>query len=337
MERMQPVSRAERGVLWIDDLPWPAHLLGAGPYHPNRALQRALGFAPGEVDAAEFAAAVPPELDEAIGAGGQNPEALRELTLSYKRRVGPPVVFRSARVIPGEAGSPHVVLLAGGMADGGTRTELLARITAVISHDLNNVFTISQSYLELLRRHRPSEVQREEYLRRVGRSITRGIGLNEMLQTLSAGHAVPMAPCHLDEVVESLRDLLPRILAPGPVWSFAIEEDLPPVFSHPVILTRLVIDLCLNATHLWPDAGELQLRVRRARSEGPAAMLRAQPVGRTRAVPHQFEAYLLPDSALVGSPPHQIDGIVYGGEVSLDVSEEMIVALLAAPRNLRTL
>lgn len=337
MERMQPVSRAERSVLWIDELPWPAHLIGAGPYHPNQALQRALGFVPGEVDAAEFAATVPPALDEALRDHRDDPEALRKLSLTYKRRVGPSVTFRAARVIPGHEGAPHVVLLAGGMLDGGARTQLLSRITAVISHDLNNVFTIAQSYLELLRRHRPSEMQREEYLRRVGRSVTRGIGLNEMLMTLSADHAIPMEPCHLDEVVESLRDLLPRILAPGPVLSFAIEEDLPPVFSHPVLLTRMVLDFCINATLRWPEAAELQLRVRRARSEGPAAMLRVQPVGRTQAVPHHFEPFLLPDDALVGGEPHQIDGIIYGGDISLDVSDDMMVALLPAPPNLRRL
>ncbi len=332
MERMEPSLGTRTGFSWIHELPWPAHLVGPGLMEPNAAMARALGYEPETFDEGRLSRVAPTDLERRLATALASSH--RETILQYLDATGQPVTFRRARVV-GRAGEVMAVLLAGADLNGRDRNQLMARITGVISHDLNNVFTISQSYLELLRRHRPSEVQREEYLKRIGRAVRRGIDLNETMQTLSAGRRVPMAPCHLEEVVESLRGLLPRILAPGPVWSFAIEEDLPPLFSHPVTLTRLVIDLCVNGRRRWPEAAELLLRVRRARSEGPACLVRVQPVGVTGAAARRFEPYLLSDEVVKGDePPLVIEEILFGGDVTLDVTDESIIALLPAPKNL---
>ncbi len=152
MERMEPSLGTRTGFSWIHELPWPAHLVGPGLMEPNAAMARALGYEPETFDEERLSRVAPTDLERRLATALASSH--RETILQYLDATGQPVTFRRARVV-GRAGEVMAVLLAGADLNGRDRNQLMARITGVISHDLNNVFTISQSYLELLRRHRP--------------------------------------------------------------------------------------------------------------------------------------------------------------------------------------
>lgn len=142
-----------------------------------------------------------------------------------------------------------------------SRSDLQARLARVIGHDLNNIFTISQSYIELILRQPPEPDQLTDFLGRVLRAIRRGVHLNELLHTIGADHHLPPEECLLNEIISPLEPLIARLETPGPRWTFACAPDLPIIYSHPVELTRLIVDLCVNATGRWPTSETMHLKV----------------------------------------------------------------------------
>lgn len=345
MEHLHPRGGADITQRWLRVAPWPIHLLDprVGACCPNPILAAALGFDEDELDHPGFQECIPAETHERLQQilselRGESSPFFLELLLHYRHRNGDLIEATRVRVGPlnGAEGPVFVMLVDMSLPGRMDRVEIQNRLTRVISHDLNNVFTISHSYIDLIGRQRPAAPEREEYLERAGKAIRRGIRLNETLHTIAADPELPVEECFLEDVLPSIEPLLPRLLKPGPKWEFSWDADLPYLLSHPVELKRFVIDLSINAYLRWPHSDLIKLEARRSPGEEEAVVLRLQPSPRPAsmvAVPFQTFLSQAGRTPRYEDAPIFLEGILENDTVSIDRSDDGIVAFLPTPGN----
>lgn len=203
------------------------------------------------------------------------------------------------------------------------RAELQHLLTRVISHDLNNIFTIAQSYIDLSIRIAPPEAQRNEFLSRALSAIRRGIQLNEILHTVGADRTLPAQECSLPDLLETLDPVFQRLYYPGPTLNIHVSEPLPVLLSHPVSLTRFLVDLSANAILRWHQAREILFHfaptAEHSAIDGVLIHLSPHPSFPTRR-----------DDALTLYLTSSLSDVLATGPVQVTLSDESIDAILPA-------
>lgn len=201
------------------------------------------------------------------------------------------------------------------------RARLQHLLTKVIAHDLNNVFTIAQSYVDLTLRLVPPRPQEEEFLKRALRAIRRGVRLNEILHTISADEHLPAEECSLEELMEALHPVLDRLYAEGPSWRIQVAEDLPLLHTHHVSLTRFLVDLSANAFLRWNHGDELLLHIAPTAENAPkkGVLLYAGPSpGVPALINDDFKLFLTP----------HLSSVLASDSVEITITDDSIVAIL---------
>lgn len=341
MKTPRTPSRSSPLDQWLEIAPWPIHHLDRRglPANPNPALAALLGFTVDEMNRMTLRRCIPSQTRQRLSQVRQiisrSSTPYAELALSYHHRDGSKIEVRRARVGPLNASPQPVLVMLAELARPQTldRAGIQSRFSRLVAHDFNNVFTIAQSYVDLARRQGTTTRLASDYLERAARAIRRGIGLNEHLQTIALHDHLPVEVSPLDEVLEIIRLYLPRLLSPGPKWSIVAQQNLAPVLSHPVLMTRFLIDLSINAQLRWPHATELSLQIRSAPSSQPSILVRITPPETTAApLPMPFRLYLCRPSlsAPERTDPLFVHGIVERHPISVDCSDDAVIALIPA-------
>ncbi len=342
MEYPRPPSTQAALEQWLDIAPWPMHFVDqrAVPLAVNPALTALLGFEAQEMTRQQLRQCMPTRtrrrLREAIEELSQRdqPEPFVELPLIYLHRDGSELCAQRARVSlqsPGQA--TFLVMLAGvEAAEGLNRAELQARLCRLVTHDLNNGFTVAQSFVDLTRRQRPRYEQARDYLDRAARALRRSIEISRMLAIITVDHPLPYEEVALAEEATALRAFIPRLFSPGPQWSIHCENDLPLVMSHPIYIRRLLLDLSINARLRWPHSGELSMEIRTSRGEENTILIRVTPSA-TASPAHMIPFRLFftradPFTQVIEDPLF-IRGILRHHRVPIDAADDGITAILS--------
>ena len=326
----------------LDVIPWPVHHLDPDgrPYRPNPALAALLGYNVDELDATTLAQCIPASTRQKIA----DLDALQrrspsrnyiESSLTYRHRDGIEIEARQSRVGPlQEPSTPMLVMLEGLMPSRRLdRATIQSRFARLMAHDLNNVFTIAQSYVELAQRQSPTDATTSDYLTRAARSVDRGVRISKQLQTIALDKPFPIEECSLNDAIESIQPFLGRMLPTGPKWSVHCQQSLPMLLSYPALLSRFIIDIAINAHLRWPHSPQLELKVRNSPSHEATIVLRVRPSeGASEALPLPFRLLLCRGDSF--SPdqtdPLFISNIVKDHPISLDITPHTMTALLPA-------
>ena len=326
----------------LEVVPWPVHHLAPDgrPYRPNSALAALLGYNVDELDDATLSQCIPPSTRQKIADldGLQHRSKSRkyiESSLTYRHRDGIEIEARHSRVGPlDDPSTPVLVMLEGLMPS--RRLEqatVQSRFARLIAHDLNNVFTIAQSYVDLARRQSPSDASTSDYLSRAARSIGRGVRISKQLQTIALDKPFPIEECSLNDAIESIQPFLGRMLPTGPKWSVHCQQSLPVLLSYPALLSRFIIDFSINAHLRWPHSPQLELEARQSPSHEATILLRVRPPEESKeALPLPFRLLLCRGDSF--SPdqtdPLFISDILKDHPISLDITPHTMTALLPA-------
>lgn len=324
---------------FIELAPWPIHRLDARgePHRANPALVEFLGYSSDEFDRSTLAESIPSKTRRRL-ADCLNRDDRRyvELSLVYRHRNDTEIQARQARVGPlDDTDSPTLVMLADLVpAHQLRRVDIQSRFARLIAHDLNNVFTIAQSYVDLARRQSPEGRMAADYLERAARAVRRGIHTSRQLQTLALDKGFPIEPSNLEESIAAIQPFLSRLLPTGPRWSFECSPNLPEVMSHPALLNRFVLDFAVNAHRRWPHVHHLEIDVRPSPTDQPAIILRIRPTADDVPAPLSvpFRLYLCrPDPfSPARIDPLFVSDIVEQSPISVDADDENLTALIPA-------
>ncbi len=341
MEHPEASRRTGPERRWIELAPWPIHLLDirGRPQRPNPELAALLGYGVDELDQSTLFEALTPESRTRL-AECRHPSTTDrpfvELKLVYRHRTDIEIEARNARVGPlDDDQTPPLVMLSDVAPSRRLRrADIQSRFARLIAHDLNNVFTIAQSYVDLAHRQSPSARLAIEYLERAANAIQRGIRTSKQLQTLALDKGFPIEESDVGDAVRHLQTFLPRLLPTGPRWSFDCASSLPTVMSHPALLSRFALDFAINGHRRWPHARRLELNVRHSPGEQPAVLLRIEPADETIAagLPIPFRLFLCrPDPfSPAQTEPLFVSGIIDDERISIDATDDALTALIPA-------
>lgn len=131
--------------------------------------------------------------------------------------------------------------------------ESLQRMSAALSHDLNNYTGIIQGYVELMRMELEDEHEFQSYLDRLQQVCTKMLDRSRTLEAFSAKRSLPMLRVDLKELVRTELGEHPRVnlsLPDEPVW----------IAANPDALRPALRELAENGAEAFPDeAVQVQL------------------------------------------------------------------------------
>lgn len=113
--------------------------------------------------------------------------------------------------------------------------ESLQRMSAALSHDLNNYTGIIQGYVELMRMELEEEHEFQSYLDRLQQVCTKMLDRSRTLEAFSAKRSLPMVKSDLRDLVRTELAGHPRVtlsLPDEPVWIAANPDALRPALRE---------------------------------------------------------------------------------------------------------
>jgi two-component system cell cycle sensor histidine kinase/response regulator CckA len=137
------------------------------------------------------------------------------------------------------------------------KLEAVGRLAGGVAHDFNNILTVIQGHIGLLRSSPGLNPAMVESLQQVSRAAERGGQLTSQL--LAFSRKTDMRPVRLDlnEVLTSISMMLHRTLGEDIDYQFCYAPGLPPVFADRGMLEQVVIILAVNARDAMPRGGQL--------------------------------------------------------------------------------
>ncbi len=321
--------------------PWPIHLIDArgAALAPNPAFAAALGYSVEDFDGRTFRRSIPSQtrrlLADCRHRLHEPPlDPYLEVDLVYHHRDGTELRSPRSRIGPlDDPDAPAAVMLT--TLEPPTelrRSDVQSRFAALVVHDLNNAFTIAQSYVDLARRQSPTARLSADYLERAARAIRRAIRLGEHLQIIANPRHLPIDQISFEDVLGDLRPFISRLLSPGPQWSVLCQQQLPLLMTNPVRLSRFLLDFCLNAHLRWPHSPELTLDVRSAANSHTAILARITPpsdIAPALSVPYR-PLLSRPERMETDHSPQPLflHDVLHRHPISLDIADDGITALL---------
>lgn len=143
----------------------------------------------------------------------------------------------------------------------------VGQLAGGIAHDFNNLLHVIQGNAEMARVVGESGHSLEPIFREITQATQRASALVTQLLTFSRKGAVEFSVHRLDRLVESLLEMLRRLLGEQirVRWSCALSE--PWIRGNRAQLEQVVANLCINARDAMPKGGKLELRLARVASE----------------------------------------------------------------------
>ena len=143
------------------------------------------------------------------------------------------------------------------------RQELIGRLAASASHDLNNVLTAIMGSAELaaldLEDQDTNAVRAG--LDQIGESARRASAMGRQLLSFSRQQHTQPRNIDPDELFSGLRQLLVRLLPSNIKLTVSCKEDLPTLFVDPAQIEQVVMNLVINARDAMPEGGQVCVAV----------------------------------------------------------------------------
>lgn len=138
------------------------------------------------------------------------------------------------------------------------KMQAIGRLAGSVAHDFNNMLTIVQANVELLRR-KPDV----RSLDAIERSVELASQLTQQL--LSFSRHAPLAPtlCSLNECLERSSSFVRRILGDGVELQLDLAGDLPPVLLDEGQFQQAILNLAANARDAMPEGGHIKISTSR--------------------------------------------------------------------------
>jgi signal transduction histidine kinase len=235
-------------------LPWPNSIPAGYSYY--RLLPRICGDNPARCAAVKAGI-------QAVAASGQD-----SFTLEFPGRwLEREIRVRVTASRSGEAPSAGVLVAhtdAGDAPSAGlaehesAKLEALGRLTAGVAHDFANLLTLILGYSEMLSRAAGQNCIAE--LEEIRKAAQRGAGVTAQILDYIRNEETRPAAVNLNELVAALEKLLRPIIGEHIALSTSLSPDLGLVNAEPAQLTRVVMNLVLNARDAMPGGGALAIR-----------------------------------------------------------------------------
>jgi len=139
------------------------------------------------------------------------------------------------------------------------RLDAIGQLTGGVAHDFNNLLTVILGNADFLVEALGSHSENRKMAETMRKAAERGASLTNRL--LSFARRQPLAPQTIDvnQLIDSMDDLLRRTLGAHIDIKVAKRDDLWPALADPSQLENAVLNLCVNARDAMPEGGRLTI------------------------------------------------------------------------------
>ncbi|MCH7882656.1 MAG: PAS domain-containing protein, partial [Proteobacteria bacterium] len=137
------------------------------------------------------------------------------------------------------------------------KLEAIGELTGGIAHDFNNLLGIILGNIKLVGRNADPGSTMQKQLDRVAKAATRGVVLTRRMLKFSQQSPEQHSPLNINEVLESMRDLISKSLTAKVKVEMSLAEDLWMVDIDEGSFEDAMINLSLNARDAMAEGGDL--------------------------------------------------------------------------------
>jgi two-component system, cell cycle sensor histidine kinase and response regulator CckA len=149
------------------------------------------------------------------------------------------------------------------------KLESLGRLAGGIAHDFNNMLAAINGYSDLILSSMSEGDLFRDHVLEIRRAGERAATLTSRLLAYSRKQVLQPRLVDLDRTVESMAEMLRRLIAPGITLVTRLCHELDPVKVDPGQLEQTLMNLVVNAKDAMPKGGKITMETRRFKVEEP--------------------------------------------------------------------
>ena len=139
------------------------------------------------------------------------------------------------------------------------KMELVGRLAGGVAHDFNNLLTVVSLYSQLALNSLDATHPLRHDLEEIRKAGERAATLTRQLLAFSRRQVLEMRVLNLNEVLEGLSKMLPRLLGEDIAVEMSLAPDLGRTRADPGQIEQVVVNLAVNARDAMPNGGRLIL------------------------------------------------------------------------------
>ncbi len=153
------------------------------------------------------------------------------------------------------------------------KMEAVGQLAGGIAHDFNNLMQAVLANAELASAQTPPTSGVSEYLYEIAGAGRRAADLTKQLLVFSRRQPLNAVPIDLNALIQSLMNLLRRLLPENIAIDLRAALSVAPVNADPTQLEQVVINLCVNARDAMEGGGRLMIETEDAAIDEPYCKL----------------------------------------------------------------
>lgn len=198
-----------------------------------------------------------------------------EFQIDTCNRAGQPFRWSVCRIHGRESTASYVIAVAEELPSSlaaqrlrqADRLESLGRLAGGVAHDFNNVLTGVLLYCDLLLATIAPGLPERKYAEEIRKAGLQATGLVRQLLALTRPPDQQSRSLSLNEIAESMRNLLARLLGENIELKLALDPNLGLVQMNPTQAQQILLNLVLNARDAMPVGGLITVETRNCKLE----------------------------------------------------------------------
>jgi len=148
------------------------------------------------------------------------------------------------------------------------KMEAVGRLAGGVAHDFNNLLMVIKGHTELLLKALPPTEQYSRKIEQIDRAADRASALTRQLLAFSRLQVLQPHVMNLNEVVEEMGRLLPRLIGEDIELVIRSADDLGAIRADASQMEQVIMNLAVNARDAMPDGGRLLIETSNADLDG---------------------------------------------------------------------
>lgn len=212
----------------------------------------------------------------------RNQDSVRGIEVEWKHKSGRPFTVRCAAHVVKDTNG-NVEFLEGFVEDiserraleqqlrQGQKMEAIGRLAGGIAHDFNNLLGVIIGYGDLVLEQAGADNPLQKPVEQIRKAAERASVLTRQLLAFSRQQVLEVKVLNLNEVVEEMGNMLPRLLGEDIDLEMILDPALGKVKADQGQIEQVIMNLAVNARDAMPGGGQLLIQTKKiSRDEGLA-------------------------------------------------------------------